>query len=153
MWFEFRLTGSGWAEAEIGDEASHTNLTASYLSDALGDYSCTRFGAWSRVTRRLAAPGRRNPGEFRWTFRRNGDRVSLRLLQFDDAYEHRPDDAGRLIFETQQDTAVLARAIALGASQTLERYGEQGYEDLWGRFPFPTHILGQIQGGVQRSDD
>ena len=151
MWFEFRLTGSGWAEAGIGDDANHANPTASYLSDALGDLL--------RAVLRMIEGGEESrcsweeePGEFRWIFRRDGANVWLRLLEFDDLYGHRPDDAGRLVFETRQDVAALARAIALGASQVLERYGEKGYEDRWGRFPFPTSILTQIQAVVPRSD-
>jgi hypothetical protein len=37
VWFEYRLVGTGWAEARIGDDVSHATVTASYISDALGD--------------------------------------------------------------------------------------------------------------------
>ena len=35
--FKYRLVGTGWAEARIEDEEAWAGLTASYLSDALGN--------------------------------------------------------------------------------------------------------------------
>ncbi len=149
MWFEFRLTGTGWAEAGIGDDANHATLTASYLSDALGDLL---YAVWRVLEGDAEArcSWEDEPGEFRWILRRDKDRVWLRILEFGDLYQHRPDDAGRLLYETTQDAASFARAIALGASRALAEYGEQGYQQRWARFPFPAPVLRKVQLALHR---
>lgn len=37
--FHYELTGTGWAECNISIGGSRCELTASYLSDALGDFA------------------------------------------------------------------------------------------------------------------
>jgi hypothetical protein len=148
MWFEYRVGYSGWAEAGIGDEAGHTTLTASYIGDALGDllYALWRVLQGETETR---CSWHEEPGEFRWIIRRDGDTVWLRVLEFDDLFQHRPDEAGQLVFETRQDVKTLARAIALGASRTLEKHGLSGYRERWQTYPFPSTTLELIQAELR----
>ena len=147
MWFWFWLHGSGWAEAGIGDEAAHANahanLTALYLSDALGDHLHAVWQCGSGVPEARCS-WQEEPGEYRWILRRNGDQIRIQILEFDDVYQHRPDEAGSLLFETWQDWSTLAHAITLGASQTLEKHGQSAYEAQWGH-PFPSATLALIR--------
>jgi hypothetical protein len=154
--FEYRLTGTGWAEARIADGTSEAVITASYLSDALGDLI--------RAVRHLlegAAETRcsweEEPGEYRWIFLRAGNDVRLTILEFDDLWgwpaedggvavpSPEPDERGDLQFSTTQPLAVLARAIAEGAQATLDEHGETGYLAEWIEAPFPTYDLAQIR--------
>jgi hypothetical protein len=70
--------------------------------------------------------------------------LSLRVLEFADSYPPAEDHAGSVIFETRQEVLPFARAIALGASRTLQQLGEAGYQELWGA-PFPTRTLELIK--------
>jgi hypothetical protein len=155
--FEYRLTGTGWAEARIADDASHAILTASYLSDALGDLLeaiSLLFGGASEVR----CSWEEEPGEYRWIFVRIGDNdVRLNILAFDDIYSRpatlpgvaelcrQPDERGELRFSTTQPLSMLARAIADGAAATLDEYGEAGYLAKWVEAPFPTTYLAFIR--------
>jgi hypothetical protein len=143
MWFEFRLVGSGWAEAGIGDADGNATLTASYTRDALGDLL---DAVWRLLQgeAEVRCSWEEEPGEFRWIMRREADSVSLQVLEFADYVPPAEDHAGVVVFETRQDVSTFARAIALGASRVLEQLGEAGYEQLW-HAPFPTRTLELIR--------
>jgi hypothetical protein len=157
MEFEYRLTGKGWAEARIADDASHAVLTASYLSDALGGL-LEAIGLLLEGASEARCSWEEEPGEYRWIFVRTGDNdVRLDILVFDDMYSRpakspgvvelrpQPDERGELRFSTTQPLDVLARAIADGAAATLGEYGEAGYLAEWVEAPFPTAYLALIR--------
>jgi hypothetical protein len=151
MWFWFWVRGSGWAEAGIGNSDGHVNLTASYLSDALGDLL---YAVWQCAS---GAPETRcswedEPGEYRWIRRRDGDQIHRRILRFDDLNKRRPDEVGELLFDTRQDWATIARSVALGAARTLEKHGEYDYRNEWGH-PFPTATLALIRARLDAASE
>lgn len=84
--FAYRLTGVGWAEADIACGESRAMLTASYLRDALGDL----LRAVGEVAHRggvVRCSWEEEPGEFRWVFTIVAPgQVQLRILWFDDMY-------------------------------------------------------------------
>jgi hypothetical protein len=143
MWFEYRVVGRGWAEAGVGDPDSNASLSASYIQDALGDLL---YAVWRLLEGEAEArcSWQEEPGEYRWIMRRDADLLSLRVLEFADSYPPAEDHAGSVVFETRQEVLTFARAIALGASRTLQQLGEAGYQELWGA-PFPTRTLELIK--------
>jgi hypothetical protein len=147
MRFEFRLTGHGSATAEIDDEAAHLEVIASYISDPLGDllHALWRLMEGDPEAR---CSWEDEPGEYRWIMNREIDEVVLRILEFPNSHPAQPDDLGRLVFQTRQGISTFARAIALGASRTLEVNGDVGYRDGWGR-PFPSRTLTLIQAALR----
>jgi hypothetical protein len=142
--FEFRLVGSGWAEATTSDGHTEVVITASYLTDALGDLL---HAVWRVVEGDAEArcSWEDEPGEARWILIREEQSAWLRILQFSDAYPSPPDESGVVVFETRSDLKTLARGIALGASRSLDEYGEAGYRRRWVNAPFPTATLRLIQ--------
>jgi hypothetical protein len=92
MEFTYRLTGTGWAEAQIADATSRAVITASYLSDALGDL-LEALGTILEGAAEARCSWEEEPGEYRWIFaREDRDQVTLRILVFADMYA-RPDTA------------------------------------------------------------
>lgn len=83
--FTYRLTGVGWAEADVACGEVSARLTASYLRDALGDLlRAVRdivHGAESAT-----CSWEEEPGEYRWLFSVVSGQVRLRILWFDDIY-------------------------------------------------------------------
>lgn len=142
--FSFRLTGSGWAEARIADDASFVKMTVSYLTDALGDL-LTALAALKRgdsETEQFSWDG--EPEEYRWRLDRDGDDVVVTILWFFDIYRPQHDQAGRLVFTTRQPLAELVRVVSAGASQLLDEVGEEGYRERWVEHPFPTAALAEL---------
>jgi hypothetical protein len=142
--FSYRLTGKGWAEARIADDDSWVILTASYLSDALGDL-LEAIGLLLEGAPEARCSWEEEPGEYRWIFRRSGHDVCLTVLAFPDQLAREPDEQGRLLFRTTQPLPVIALVIADGAAAVLNEYGEDRYNEEWVEAPFPTAHLAMIR--------
>lgn len=124
-------------------------LTASYLSDALGNL-LEAVGVLLEGADESACSWDQEPGENRWLFTRTGPSVHLRILALPDQFPPRPDAEGALVFETRQPLETLAAAVADGAAAVLATHGEQKYLDLWVDHPFPTDLLRLVQGRLGR---
>src|SRR5689334_2478187 len=97
--FEYRLTGRGWSAATISDRETTAELTASYLSDALGDLARATVGLL-RGAAAVRVSWDEEPGEYRWLLARTDEMLTLRILWFDGLRAERPDSEGRTVFET-----------------------------------------------------
>ncbi|HEX5584002.1 MAG TPA: hypothetical protein VFX08_10040 [Gaiella sp.] len=144
MRFEYRLAGTGWAEAQITDDHASASLTASYLSDALGDLLAAVRAVRTGSTE-VRCSWEEEPGEYRWVFRRSRDDIALRILWFDDQYDSEADETGRVVFETTQKVDALVAAIASAAQRVLDEHGEAGYVARWVEHAFPTAVLLDLQ--------
>ncbi|WP_216216903.1 hypothetical protein [Amycolatopsis aidingensis] len=78
------------------------------------------------------------PTVYRWFFHRRANTVAIRLVQAADS--ETPEHAGRLIWQSQQPTTALARAVIRAFDTVVDDLGEVGYQTQWGR-PFPRHEL------------
>lgn len=144
VYFRYRLTGIGWAEATIGVGEQSATITASYLEDALGDLlSAVRELLEGADSARCS--WEEEPGEFRWVFERSADAVRTRILAFDDLYSLLPDDRGRITFDATLPLSELARAIAHEARAVLVQHGRRGYQSEWVEHSFPTSHLSMIE--------
>jgi hypothetical protein len=146
--FDFSLVGTGWARAKVTDDASSAEVTASYLGDALGHLL---VAIWTLIEGDTDARCSwwEEPGECRWIFVRDGQRISLRILEFDRLWSAEPDETGRLIFQTSQPLPELAAAIATGAKACLSTLGFQGYRQKWVYNDFPVDELAAIEAAVE----
>ncbi|MDX6481436.1 MAG: hypothetical protein QOG85_1946 [Gaiellaceae bacterium] len=142
--FEFRLTGTGWAEGRLAIGASFATPTASYLSDALGGLI--------RAVRALleGAVGARTwweeePGEYRWVFQRVGSEVRVRLLAFPDQMDEAPDADGETLLDATCELKDLGLAVVSGAQRVLDDLGPDEYLRRWVEHPFPTDDLAAVQ--------
>jgi hypothetical protein len=140
--FTYRLTGPGWSEAVLSDGQHSATLTASYLSDALGELLDAlihlRGGA-----EEVRCSWEEEPGEYRWIFKRSDGRIALAILWFEDLADE-PDEAGRLVFETRQELDALTDAIAAGTQRLLADVGEVGYRREWIEHAFPSDALERL---------
>jgi hypothetical protein len=145
--FAYRLLGSGWSEARLAFGERWTELSASYLTDALGDLLravlTLKDGA-----RSARVSWEEEPGEFRWLFTRAHEAVDVRVLWFNDQLPQFPDADGQERIAGRVAVDVLAAAVAAGAREVLERYGAKGYHERWVEHPFPTAELDALECGA-----
>ena len=142
--FSYRLAGTGWSEARISYGQAFADLSASYLSDALGDLlaALMLLNDGATVAR---VSWEEEPGEFRWIFQRVSDEaIDVVVLWFDDD-DGLPDDRGTVVFETRTSSIELTSAIAAGARQLLDEIGEVEYERQWVEHAFPTESLRKLE--------
>ena len=127
-------------------------LTASYLSDALGDLL---LAVWMLTEGEVDArcSWDEEPGEYRWLLHRDGDDVDLRVLCFDELWRNRPDDEGRTVFSTRVHLRPLVEAVAGAAATVQQTYGHDGYRTKWVDHDFPAETLDRLQGWLRESAD
>ena len=139
----YRLTGAGWSEGSLSIGKASASFTASYLSDAFGRLvaavadiqegkACARFSFDEE------------PGEFRWLLSRAGDRLTVRLLGFDELWGSEPDELGRVLLDADTSSQHLALAVKHVADELLELHGLDGYHDLWVEAPFPLDAYDRL---------
>jgi hypothetical protein len=80
---DYRLSGSGWARCTVRFGDAQCEISASYLSDALGKLVLSAVAVLSGF-QALSLGFDEEPGEYRWSITRVGaDDISIRLLSFD----------------------------------------------------------------------
>jgi hypothetical protein len=149
---EYNLTGSGWAECIVEIDARRVRLTASYLSDALADL----LDAVECVVRGIedtTALFIEEPGEYRWRFQRvSPDRLSVKIIEFSDAWQHRPpDEEGELILDVECRLRSFAGAVLEASQQVLATHGFDGYREQWVRHDFPIELQAKLKASLDRS--
>jgi hypothetical protein len=98
--FSYRLIGHGWAEGWISDGVSHLSMVISYLSDALGDLTRATLAVLTYTDRAVCAWAE-EPGEYRWILERQGERLLVRILWFDETFSRLLDEKGQALFSTE----------------------------------------------------
>ena len=80
LWFRYRLTGAGWAVANIASGQQSCKMMPSYLSDALGDLVETVNLVFETV--KATCSWADEPGEWLWSFDREKDNVRIQIRRF-----------------------------------------------------------------------
>jgi hypothetical protein len=146
----YDLTGTGWSECRFSIGDAHCDLTASYLSDALGDLAAAVEDVlrWPGVDSRAVFV--EEPGEYRWRFVSAGeDRVVVKIVEFPD-WGRKQDSAGKVIFESECRRRDLGRAMAAELRRIQATLGENGYREKWVNHDFPTARLVAIEDLLRR---
>lgn len=142
---DYRLTGEGWCAADVSIGEQRAHLTASYLSDALGDV--VRAGAdIAAGASTVRVTWAEEPGCYLWKFDLHGVHLELEIWWYaDDAWlnrghEHKGDD-GHLVLYAECEASALCGAIAAAAHTVLTVHGVDGYLRQWGLHSFPADDL------------
>jgi hypothetical protein len=151
--FHYELTGTGWSECRVSIGDARCEVTASYLSDALGELASAVEDVlrWPGVDARAVFV--EEPGEYRWRFVAAGDNgVHVRIVEYPD-WGAREDDAGRTIFDAECGRRALGGAVAAELRRLLDLHGLRGYREKCVNNDFPATRLSAIeqllvQGGV-----
>ena len=146
--FAYELVGIGWAAARITHGDQTAQITASYLSDALGDLL---LAVWTLTEGETDArcTWDEEPGEYRWLFHRGGDSVYLHVQEFGELWGGRPDEQGRTVFQGDVPLRSLVVAVAAAAVGVEKQYGHEGYRKKWVEHDFPADTLTQLQRWLQ----
>jgi hypothetical protein len=143
--FEYRLTGSGWSEAYVGQAGQWLRPTASHLTDALRAL-VSAVVAMLEGRDRVACIWEEEPGEFLWLLERERDLVDLTIVWRPDWWAGPsdadqwfvpPDDtAGDPRLRVRSSPAAIGNAVLAALDRLLNDVGRFEYEQSWGK-PFP----------------
>jgi hypothetical protein len=139
------LTGRGWSECTITINEHRATITASYLSDALGDL----IGATIRIMEGqtdATASFAEEPGEYRWRMtRRDADRISVQIFEFEQLWSNQSDDEAKTVLQAECRLRTFAGALLSAANDVLTKHGLQGYRSDWVTHEFPTARLQRLR--------
>lgn len=138
---DYRLAGAGWADCtvELGD--AKCEVSASYLSDALGNLVLAAVGVLAGF-HNVSFGFDEEPGEYRWAVTRVGnDQVSVSLLSFKQLWGNQPDSEGELLLAGTLHPLQFGEAVLHAAGVVLERHGLAGYKEEWVEHDFPVKQL------------
>jgi len=137
---EYCVVGSGWAECNISFDKTSIKITASYLSDALGNLILGAIAILSGFSR-ISFGFDEEPGEYRWCIQLidSGD-ISLKILSFDELWSNKPDSEGKEILHIESNPLEFGKAVQKAALAVLEKHGADGYLETWVEHPFPIKL-------------
>ena len=134
----YTLVGTGWSECLVELDGSQARLTASYLSDALGNLAAATL-ALLRGSEIQRVAFDEEPGEYRWVLRQFvPGRMSLRIVEFSELWSDAADDEGTVLLRGSCETSAFATAVLEALDSVLEEHGERGYARTWAEHPFPS---------------
>lgn len=150
MQISYKLVGSGWSECIIETAEIRVELSASYLSDALGNLVLSAAAIGSGF--HAAEFGfDEEPGEYRWSVQLvENNLVRLRVLEFQELWGCRPTEEGKLLVDISCTPLAYAQAVEACASAVLKEYGLKGYAERWDQHPFPSEALQLLQSSIAR---
>jgi hypothetical protein len=147
---DYELTGQGWARCALRVADSFVEVSASYLSDALGNL-CRAVISLLEGEVVVRTSFDEEPGEYRWVMERTSETVRVRILEFGELWSNLPDESGRAIFDALCPLSEFALALVVTLSELWGEYGETRYRERWGEHDFPTsemHRLGELLAKV-----
>lgn len=136
---KYTLRNHGWADCEIISENAKINISASYLSDALG-------GLLSAVVelingkREARTQFDEEPGEYRWIFNQTKENlIDLKIIEFPELRGNKPNEDGKELLKTECTLKELATTLFNSADAILKKFGEDGYKKNWIEHDFPIN--------------
>jgi hypothetical protein len=145
----YELVGTGWSVCRLNAGALEAEISASYLSDALGNLILSAVAVASGF-RSVSFGFDQEPGEYRWIIETiDTDLVRLRILEFEDLWGNKPDNAGRLHLEVSMRPLQYAEAVASAAEGVLMAHGLNGYAERWSEHKFPDRELTLLRSAIE----
>jgi hypothetical protein len=148
--FTYRLQGAGWADATISDGQTGASVPASYICDALGDFVAAAQSLFTTDTAECA--WELEPGHIEWRFRRQGDRLKVEVLWFEevrvapDSFEYRLE-LDRVAFAGQCDVLDFAVQVDRALQELLDQWGMDRYQREWD-YSFPVAARQRLQSHI-----
>jgi hypothetical protein len=137
---DYRLTGTGWAGCTVRADGRDCELSASYLSDALGKLVLAGIAVLAGA-QSMSVGFDEEPGEYRWSIAQAGaGMVRLNILAFQELWGNQPDSDGTPLLSVICARLEFAKAVREAAESVLKQHGPAGYKEEW-RYDFPLQEL------------
>jgi len=130
----YNLGNHGWATACASNGGQHVEMTASYLSDALGDFARAVRGLMRGLSETTFS-FLDEPGEHRIIFKRDEETVHVAVYWFED--ESANLHHGRVVLTAECSVGELATTTINCLRKVLDAHGETGYRERWREHDFP----------------
>lgn len=148
---EYRLTGVGWAECRLTMGQVQAVATASYFSDALGDFARAVVDIIDGK-RSAKFQFAEEPGEYEWKLQRQRDNLRCVLKWFPDGGTPLASNRSKTRLDITLPMVDFIRAVDTMLSDVLATYGLDGYWEQWVEHGFPLSSHERIRAYVAAID-
>lgn len=145
----YRLTGPGWSECTLsaGDDACV--VSASYISDPLGDLARSTIamlnGGYDQTVTFLE-----EPGEYQWRLRRMEHELHIQVLWFRDWTELIGESGGEVRMDSLVRWQDFVMAVYAALGDVLFHWGIDGYRAAWVNADFPLEEFARLRSASQK---
>jgi hypothetical protein len=141
---EYRLTGCGWSECRLVSSRAEVTITASYLTDALGNLAAAALELLNGASSARCSFDE-EPGEYRWVLDAAEGSLLVRVLEFQELWSDAPDTEGTVVFRCSCTVLTFGTAVYEALSRVLAKEGMAGYKSKWVEHAFPLDAFRQIE--------
>ena len=135
---QYKLVGTGWSECFLDVYGQSCTVTASYLSDALGEFV--------KALNHILGGGNEaklsfdeEPGEYRWILKRSEDNeLLIKIIEFSELWGNKDDAEGKVIYEVTCPAQEFGKALLVSLNRLLDKYGVDGYKEKWVDAEYPV---------------
>jgi hypothetical protein len=137
----YELVGTGWSRCTIRADGNEVELTASYLSNALGQLVLSAIAIITGF-RQTSFSFDEEPGESRWVLETvDINVIELSVFEFEELWGNKPNRDGTQLLALSLRPITYARAVCAAAHAVLAEYGADGYKQKWSEHSFPEREL------------
>ena len=137
----YEIVGTGWSRCTVEAEGVKVELSASYLSDALGNLVLSAIAAISGF-HSCSFGFDEEPGEYRWVIQAiDVNTVKVEVLEFPELWSQKANVEGKVLFTFICAPLIFAKAVHAAALAVLNEHGISGYSEKWVEYPFPERQL------------
>jgi len=145
MKLRYNLVGTGWSETTVEDGKRVIKVSASYLSDALGDLARGAI-AVQRGSPEVRFAFAEEPGEYRWVLKKiDAESYDWRILEFTKLWGNEPDEVGSVILECSIPRVAFAKTVLQALEDVRHQEGETEYKKKWVQHDFPSKELTELR--------
>lgn len=136
--FEFTNISAGWVDAEIQTSSDVQTVDASYLTDAIRDFTDALASLVTTPT--ATCRWEQEPGELEWNFSRSDDHllVTVSLLYRDDR---------KPLFECAFRYRSFCKDVRDSLNDLKDALGLPRFEEEWG-YPFPADASRKLENAM-----
>jgi hypothetical protein len=150
---DYRLTGVGWARCAIRFGEARCEISASYLTDALGKLVLGAV-AVAAGAHSVSVGFDVEPGEYRWAIEEQPSmRVRVSILEFDELWSYLPDSQGQVMLSFECDPSDFAEAVRLAATRVRDAWPGAAYRERWHGHDFPARTLSLLEEKLGGASD
>jgi hypothetical protein len=147
--FNYRLTGTGWAEATFTSEKQTLSFEVSYLSDPLSDL----FEALNRLTtgetNHEKVTFAEEPGEHSLLLTKQADNLKIEIFSSDEweeiAIVQNTVTSKELVYSDTDTFENFTKTILAGTQDLLNKVSSSEYKKQWHLFEFPTDSFNKLK--------
>ena len=145
----YDLVGTGWCRCTVTLGELQAVITGSYLCDCLAGLAAAAVEmAEGATSSRFSFD--EEPGEYRWIVERDGDRLRLRIIEFEELWGNQDDAAGKVLIDSRCSVIEFSVAVRDTLDRVLAKHGAAGYKEKWVEHEFPEDLRCMLADALRK---